>query len=368
MGKRELVLIVAFLAVGALVYRLTAPAAPASGRRFSVSDVIGHIRDEIRGQNYRVETRREARIPVSTAVRTLAIREFRGQLTITGGDGSEATAELVTDVYGADESNARTRAQEVRLAFQEDADTLGLALERPASRGRPQARLEVRIPARLAVDLQGAGRIEIRNAAAVRLETRLGDVTLRDVAGRVEGEHRDGALAVTGAGEFHVNVRRSAVRVEQVRGGVAGEFSDGRLAVRDAAGLLRLETSRVQVETERTAGEVRLTATDGSAAIRQPGGPVTFRGRRCDLSLVAGAPIAVTASSTDAPIELRLPDAGVTLDLLAEEGGTIDADAAALGLSIADVGTGSRKAAGDVAGGGPTWRVRMTRGTIVVRR
>ncbi len=46
MGKRELLLVAAFVIVGALVYQLTAPPPGPGERSFSLSQLIGNIRRE----------------------------------------------------------------------------------------------------------------------------------------------------------------------------------------------------------------------------------------------------------------------------------------------------------------------------------
>jgi len=68
------------------------------------------------------------------------------------------------------------------------------------------------------------------------------------------------------------------------------------------------------MEFEGAAGRIDVTASDGQLTIRQPLGPVSFDGRRCEFSYVAGPAVALEAVSVDAPIEAALPQAGVTLD------------------------------------------------------
>jgi hypothetical protein len=187
---------------------------------------------------------------------------------------------------------------------------------------------------------------------------------LRNV-GAVRGEHRDGSITVSSAASVRLTARRAVVSVERVRDTVQGELTDGRFIIRKSGGKVALETRRGEVEVEEPEGGATVACIDGSVTVRAASAPVAFEGERCRFMFVPGATAALTAASVDARIEAQVPSSGgISLDLAAEDGR----------LELADVALHSTRngntesALGEIAGGGPVWRIRTTRGNIIIRK
>ncbi len=67
MGKRELLLVAAFVIVGALVYQFTAPPPAPGERSFSLSQLIGNVRRQVRGNRAQADTTTTTDHPVAAA-------------------------------------------------------------------------------------------------------------------------------------------------------------------------------------------------------------------------------------------------------------------------------------------------------------
>ncbi len=363
MGKRELVLIVAFVVFGVGVYRLTAPAASPERTGFSFSAVLESIRNEFRREDFKQDATRQAQQEVPDDVSVVAVRDFRGQLTIQGEDRPDVAATVESEVYGADEASAKALAEQLQTRFETDGDTMRLVIDRPASRRRTRASLRLIVPSRLAVKVETIGRVEVNSVAEVQMDIRGGDAQLSAIAGDVRGDHRDGELTIKGAGDVSITTRGSIVRLTEHRGGLKGDFTGGRLISRGTQGPIKIEARRTEMEIEDAAGDLDVTASDGELTVRKPLGSVSFDGRRCDFSLLAGPAVALEAVSVDAPIETTLPAGGVTLDLAADDG-TLEVPA---DLPVTKEGR-TQRTHGPVNGGGPVWKLRSTRDDIRVRR
>ncbi|MCL4847561.1 MAG: hypothetical protein KJ066_13570 [Acidobacteria bacterium] len=366
MGKRELLLILAFAALGVLTYRVTAPPSNANEEGFSLSRLVRHAMADLRGQNATAEVAKSATVAVPADVTHLAVRGFSGRLTIVGEDRPDVAVDLSGTIFGFDEAEAKARADTLQVDVEVEGDAVVLDLELPEGRRRPRIEVEVALPRRLAVQVEAeGGRLEVRNVAGVSLDSRRVETTLVDVAGPVTGEQRDGALEIAGAGSVDFTSRRTAIRLERISGPIAGEYTDGRLLVREAAGPLTVETRRVSVELESVAGDTKIVSTDGRLVLRNQRGALQFEGERAPLTATFGAAVAVEARSQDGTIEVTLaPGEGATLDLEADEG-TIrlpqDETAPTREGRVERVRT-------EIGGGGPAVRVRTTRANIVVRR
>ena len=64
MGKRELLLIAAFVIVGAMVYQFTAPPAAPGERRFVPGQILDHVRRAMRGNRSSAEVVTKSTYPV----------------------------------------------------------------------------------------------------------------------------------------------------------------------------------------------------------------------------------------------------------------------------------------------------------------
>lgn len=366
MGKRELLLILAFAVLGVVTYRVTAPPGEANDEGFSLSRFVRQAVGELRGQSATAEVAKNVTVAVPAGVTNLAVRGFSGRLTVVGEDRPDVAVNLSGTVFGVDEAEARARADTLKVDVEVEGEAVVLDLEPPEGRRRPRIEVELAVPRRLALRVEAeGGRLEIRNVAGVSLDSRRVETTLVGVTGPVTGEQRDGALEVVGAGSVDFTSRRTAVRFERIAGPIEGEYTDGRLFVREAAGPLTVETRRVSVELESVAGDTKIVSTDGRLVLRHQQGALQFEGERAPLTATFGAAVAVEAQSHDGTIEVTLaPGAGAALDLEAD-GGTIRLPQD----EIAPTREGRvERVRTEIGGGGPAVRVRTTRAGIVVRR
>src|SRR6476660_829979 len=113
MGKRELLLIAAFVVVGAIVYQFTAPPPAAGERSFAPGQIFEHVRRAMRGNRASAELSTRTTYPVESAVSELRFADLKStNVSITGEDRSDIDAELHVHSNAFDDQEAERTAKE----------------------------------------------------------------------------------------------------------------------------------------------------------------------------------------------------------------------------------------------------------------
>ena len=352
MGKRELLLIVAFVALGVVLYEITATPGPEGRSGFSLGQLIQSAKREIQGNQARAEHQTTTTAALGPDIDELRLEKVP-TLTLIGEDRVDVGLELKVVSTGFDEAEAKQLAQATTARIDSSGRVLTLSIEYPEG-GRQTASLVLRVPARLHVRLRGVrNESRVSGLAGLDLEGTRGDLTVERVAGIVEGDHVGGELVVTDAGSVSLTARAADLRLAGISGDTRLELTGGTLRAERLAGNLEITGRTADIEADGVGGVARFDVRGGEVTLRGARQEVRFDGRSADLTLALGAPAPVTAIATG----------GFTLDAVANAG--------AVRLSGVDVpvtaeGEGQR-AKGDVAGGGPTVALRATDGGIDVR-
>jgi hypothetical protein len=364
MGRREFLLIGGFVALGVIVYALTAPPArPDAGGR-SFSDLWREMHTEM-GGGVHAPFDSTATVPVDPVVRRLRVTTLRGELIVEGTNTSTVRAELSGEVVAVDKDRATTLAAGARIGLRQAGDTIEATAPTLSGRGAAQ-KLVLRVPKTFDVVFDvNEGPIEVRNVSGVRMLSGRADVVLENIEGEVRGEQRDGDLEIRTAGAVHLLLRNVSAHLEGISGIVSVEAADGDVEVSNVAGELRVDGRRADIELTDIDGPVEVTNTDGRVRVEALHTPLRIEGRRTEISLQITETAPVDANTTDDSIEVTLPpDGGATIDAVATDG-----DVRMEGIAIA-VTTHERemRARGEIDGGGPPLSLRVARGVVSVKK
>lgn len=326
MGKRELGLIIAFLVAGVIVWQVTAPRSEGPG--FSFSDFMSNARREMRGRNASAEVTTAPVIPVDASINEIRLT-LRGQVTIIGEAREDVAAELVVESNGFDEAEAKQLATETVLDVSKFADSVVLAWKFPEP-GRQEAKLTLRVPARLRVQLDGRAGAEagVSGVASVTLARTTGGLDVKNIDGLVKGEHRGGALTIDGAQaldlyavssetvirnireDVQLNARGGEARIEQTPGRVTVTAGDTRVRVDGATGALRAEVTESELELRDVAASIDIDARSTPVSVawaRAATAKIQVRDGSLELTLPAdAATYSLDARASNG--ELRVPD------------------------------------------------------------
>ena len=380
MGKRELLLVVGFVLVGALVYQFTAPPPDPSARGFSISRIIDNIRREVRGRPESAEVTQTFTRPATEAVKEIRIRMPIGAIAVTGEDREDIGAEFHVRSNGYDKAEAEKLAKASVLKFDEAGGVLIIEPDFPKE-GTQRATLRLKVPARLALKIDDKnGEMTITNVALVAMGISRAATTITKVKGAVSLTQRGSTATISDVGSVKLTSAAGAkVRVARVHGDVTLSLQGGEFRGEELGGGLEVDARTTDVQFDK------LDGLRGPIRVNANLGKVTFNGLRTDaridgreteirVSMAAPAPLAIYNEGEE-PVELTIPPGGIAVDALSINGTiTLEAELEQAGLRVVAPPDGApdserreTRLNGSIKGGGPTITLRSQRGDIRLR-
>jgi hypothetical protein len=371
MGKRELLLIVAFAVVGVIVYQVTAPAPPAGSRRVTAGGIIEHMRRTVRGNRASAELTTTHLQALDASVTEVRLRLRSATLVIEGEDRADVAVEVLAWSNGYDDAEAQSLAKQTVVKLDPAGTSLIANIEFPEP-GTQRATVKMRVPSRLRIRIDSSGPATVSNVSSVEMAAARGTMSISRVQGAVSGVHRGGELALTQIGSIKLTTQNSDVKIATVKD-LAMTIRGGEVRAEGITGVIELESTQADVALEKlegTSSPVRVNANGGKVTIRGLGTDARVDGRNTGIDIVMdrAAPIAIY-NEGDQEIEFTPPPGGYKVDALVREGRLTPPEMLTkLGLTaVATADNKEVRAAGSIAGGGPTITLRATRGDIVLR-
>ena len=374
MGKRELLLIVGFLMVGAVVYQATAPPPGPNETGFSLSRILEMARREVRGNRSSAELTTTATLPAAdvTEIRVLG---WLAELQIAGEDRQDIVTSLRVRSNGYDDAEAQKYAKETRLETDRAGSSLILRVKYPEGRhsGRQWGYLSVRVPANARVRLEGIGQVAVSGVAGVEMLGSRGEATIKKVSGRVQMNHRGGSVEIADAEAVKLVARGTDIKLSGVRGDTSIQLEGGgELAASSLAGAIDVESRNADVKLSKldaARGPIRVNIHDASATLDGVKADTRIDGRNSaiEVTMSGAAPIAIYSDGEH--VTLTPPANGFRLDAVVVDGRLgPDSRLAELGLErAANQDDQESRASGPVKGGGPMITIRTTRGDFTLR-
>jgi hypothetical protein len=371
MGKRELLLIIAFAVVGVIVYQATAPAPPAGSRNVTVGGLLEKMRRAVRGNPASAELTTTRSYPIDPAVTDLRLRLRSATITIEGEDRADVGVELLARSNGYDDAEAQSLVKQVVVKMDPAGSVMIASIQYPDP-GEQRATVKLKIPSRLRVRLDESGSATVTGVAALELGMVRGTTSVTRVAGAVSGAHRFGDLAVNDVGTVKLTTQGSETKVSGARD-VAMTSRGGELRIAGVTGALEIESNQADVIVEKLdvlSSPIRVNANGGTVTFKGLRSDARIDGRNTDLEVTMDRPatVAIYNEGTE-DIVLTPPPGGYKLDALVREGRLTPPDLIAkLGLTpVSNDESKEVRANGAVGGGGPTITLRAMRGDIVLR-
>jgi DUF4097 and DUF4098 domain-containing protein YvlB len=361
MGKRELLIIAAFVVTGVVAWQLTAPP-PAEGTRGFSLDTLAEFwrnRNGDRG-GHRQSVTTSGVVPANDGLSEIRLASMYA-VEVTGSDRDDITWTMVAEGMGPTEDAARASAERVTL----DTDAMGsvLALSVRAPADAPQtSTVTLAVPARMAVRVESARRTAISSVAWVRLENLVGDVQLRGIRGGVDGGHRNGVLAIEDARDVTLTLVGSTATITRASGAINVTARNGSTRIDGPLGRVDVEVTGQELAITSPQGPVRASSVGGALTIERAAGPVDIDTRRTRVRLSFDRAVPATVFSAEDDVTITLPDLS-TVDLdIAATNGSIDASAA--GLNVDD--REGRSTIVRQLDNAPRIAIRSDRGRIVI--
>jgi len=373
MGKRELLLIVCFVMVGAAVYHVTAPEPGPGQHGFSFGRFLEAARREVRGNRASAELTTTTLHTLPPDLTELRITGPIAEVEVTGENRPDVESTLFVHSNGYDEAEAKEHIRQSKLLSDQTASALIFRMEFPQG-GRQRGTLKLKVPARLHIRIEpGGGTLAVKNVGSVEITSMRGEAVIRQIAGRVEITHRGGEVTIEDVGSLEFNGRSGSVNLKGVRGDTAIKMEQGgELEAARLTGKLDVETRNVDLtldNLEVTRGPIRVNANGGEISMKGLRSEARIEVRNAELTVVMAAAAPVEIYNEGERVVLTPPPAGFTLDALVMDGRVTPDDLVEeLGLKINRAGEKNEtRVSGPVKGGGPTLTVRSTRADLVLR-
>src|SRR4051812_539245 len=184
MGKRELVLIAAFLVVGIVVYQFTAPPPAPGSEGMSVGGIFQKLKREIHGARESATAESKGSLPVDPSIHLLRINLPRANdLAVVGTDAADETVEMRVTARGYDQAAAKATADAARVTLETAGDAVMASSTWSNTRRNNnsdgfvvQSTITLSVPRRLNIRLEPhIGELTVRDVAAVELMGSRGD-------------------------------------------------------------------------------------------------------------------------------------------------------------------------------------------------
>ena len=326
MGKRELIIIAAFVLVGAVVYHFTAPAPKEGERSFSIGEIFSEVKREIGSDSANARVPKSGTISVRPEVTSVRISTPRSvPLTVIGESRSDIAYDMPVESTGPDEASARKYAEQSKLLEDDLGDVLGLQIYFPEE-GTQTARLTLRVPAALAVRVEGSSRVQVSQLGSVELRNIAGETSISNVQ-MVSGSHRSGDLTVNGAGTVDLALSSSRAKIRSVTQSIQLNGRNGDCTITSSSGSVTVTMTNMELTIDlHEKGPIKIGGDGGRAAVNTLVTPLSIDARRMlvDLKLEASTAEGITVITSEEPVRLALPgDAALVIDALATDGGVV---------------------------------------------
>lgn len=365
MGKRELLIIVAFVVVGVVAYQFTAPPPKAGERSFSIRQIFSGIKREISENASSAKITKTGTIPVAEGVTELRIAAARSvPLTILGERRDDIAFEMPVESTGPDEATAKTWADKVAIRTDDLGTALALGTYFP-DEGTQSATLTLRVPAGLAIRVENSRQVQVSNVGAVELRNLTGDISLSDVSGTVTGSHRSGELTVAGAGSVNVTLSSSQARFRKVAASVTLTARSGECSIAESTGPITVTATNADVVINAAGPAIKVSGDGGSVKVLDAT-DLSVDARNMVVDVETGASSGrLTLVTTEEPLRLHLgAGPSIAIDGLAK-----DAEIRATDFSLSPQVDGRESRLKVTLGSGATRAVlRNSRGDIVIAR
>ncbi|MEO6213500.1 MAG: DUF4097 family beta strand repeat-containing protein [Vicinamibacterales bacterium] len=383
MGKRELLLVAAFIVLGTVVYQVTATPVDPSRPGWSFSGMVQQLRRHLGGNQATAKTATSTTAPAPSSLREMRIVMRSGAITVTGEDRTDIQIDLKVSSTGFDAAEAEQLAKATTVKVDEAGPLLIATVDYPEA-GRQTASLEVRVPKRLVIRMdEKNGVLTVNDVAGVVIGAGRGESNIANIAGLVQVTQRGSVISVSDVDTLRLTTRSGAeARVVRVRGDASFTLQGGELRAEAIVGAIEVDGQNTDVrfeKLEKTGRPLRINVNNGEVVLAGVQTETRIDGRDTDIRV--DQPVAALLSiynDGDEAIEFTAPANGFNLDAITAEGRlTIDSGLEKAGVSVSEgtkaAGDGSRaarnesRASAAVRGGGPTITIRATRGDITIR-
>lgn len=325
MGKRELLILLAFIAAGAVAFQLSAPPAKENQSGFSFAKLVDSARRQMHGNQSYAAPPRTLAFAVGTDITQLSIAGSAGPVKITGEARNDVSLELTVTSTGENEAAAIAVANQTTVSEDRVGGVLALRVVFPKDETQTSQAV-LKIPLRLGVKLDGTRETSISSVRSVDLTNPArGTTTIDHIAEQVTGTQSGGTITLSSIKFLKMTLSRARARISDITGTQSLDVNDGDTEITGSRGPLEIEERRGDITIRGHHGPVKISGADGQVRIVEAADEVHLDLRRAevDAELATGVGGSLVTSDEELRVTWRDP-AGVHVDAVAANG-SIDA-------------------------------------------
>lgn len=322
MGKRELIIIAAFVLIGAVAYQFTAPAAKEGEEGFSFRKFFSEIKREVTSDSASARVTKSGTIALRADVKALRIStEGSVPVTVVGEARSDIAYEMPVESTGPDEASALAYANKSALREDDLGAVLGLTTAFPVE-GVQTAKLTLHVPEHLLVRVEGSRRVQVSRVASVDLRNITGETTVSNVP-VVTGTHRSGDLTVSEAATVDLTLVSSRAKIRDVTQSIQLNARNGECAILNSTATVAVTTANVELTIDHhQKGAIRVAGETGSVSLNSPAARLSIDARRMRVELKLEQALAedITVITSEEPLRVTISgDAALVIDAVAND-------------------------------------------------
>jgi hypothetical protein len=323
MGKRELVIIAAFVLIGVVAYQFTAPAPKEGEEGFSLRKIFSEFKREVGANSASARVTKAGTIALRADVKALRVSaEGSVPVTIIGEARDDIAYEMPVESTGPDEASARGYAERSILREDDLGEVLGLTTTFP-DEGTQTAKLTLHVPERLLVRVEGSRRVQVSQVASVDLRNIAGETSVSKVTA-VTGTHRAGDLTVSGAATVDLTLVSSRAKIRDVTQSIQINARNGECAISNSTGTIAMTTANVEVTIDHhSKGAIKVAGETGELTLNALATPLSVDARRMrvELKIEQVLPEDITVITSEEPLRVTISgDAALVIDAVANHG------------------------------------------------
>jgi hypothetical protein len=323
MGKRELIIIAAFVLIGVVAYQFTAPAPKDGEQGFSFGKIFSEFKREVGANSATAKVTKAGTIALRPEVKSLRVSAQRSvPVTVIGESRTDIAYEMPVESTGPDEASARGYAERSVLREDDLGAVLGLMTSFP-DEGTQTAKLTLRVPERLLVRVEGSSRVQVSKVSGVDLRNIAGETSISEVPA-VTGTHRAGDLNVSDAATVDLTLVSSRAKIRDNSGSIQVNARNGECAISNSTGTIAVTTANVELTiNQHKTGAIKVTGELGRVTLNAIAAPLSVDTRRTlvELKLEEVVTDDFTIITSEEPLRVTIAgDAALVIDALTTDG------------------------------------------------
>jgi hypothetical protein len=366
MGKRELVIAVAFVVAGVAAFHFAAPPSKTTGSGFSFSKIIDNAKREMKGNESFTAPPRKLTYAIGPDVTEIQVEGVNGAVKVTGEDRSDVSLVVVVSSTGANEAAALAVAAKTDIVEDRLGHSLTLRVKFPHEESQTASAVLL-VPARLTARLDAPRDPVVANLKALTfINPARGSAEISHVD-VVRGDQNGGSLAMSAVKDAKMLLTRVRARIGDIDLG-SFEVHDGETEISASRGALEIEERRGDVLVRGHKGAINVSGSDGQVRIEGGATEVHLDLRRAEVDAELTAGVSGSIVTSDETLRVAISEPGnVRMDAVATGG---NVDGGAWSLTPVKTGSDSRVDAqlGAKSANTPRVSMRNTNADIVIRK